>query len=102
MQCIRNPESNRFCVLMLWIPVMIGGSSANAAADEANMLPGLHCVVSDGQLSVTRIDRRLSFDWTDSRIDSRVNDVQSVIWSGSLLVRTPERHTFHAQVSGSV
>ena len=66
------------------------------------MLPGLLCVVSNGQHSVTRIDRRLSFDWTDSLIESRVADVQSVTWSGNLLVRTGGRHTFHAQVSGGV
>ncbi len=87
---------------MLLIPVMIGGISARVAADEEHMLPGLHCVVSDGQRAVTRIDRRLSFDWTDSRIDSRVAEVQSVTWSGNLLVRTAGRHTFHSQVSGNV
>ncbi|MBC7965258.1 MAG: c-type cytochrome, partial [Fuerstia sp.] len=52
--------------------------------------------------SVTRIDRRLSFDWTDSLIESRIADVKSVTWSGNLLVRTGGRHTFHAQVSGGV
>ena len=66
------------------------------------MHPGLLCVVSNGQHSVTRIDRRLSFDWTDSLIESRVADVKSVTWSGNLLVRTGGRHTFHAQVSGGV
>ena len=87
---------------MLLIPVMIGGRSAGVAADEEQMLPGLHCVVTDGEHAVTRIDRRLSFDWTDSRIDSRVTDVQSATWSGNLLVRTGGRHTFHAQLSGGV
>ena len=81
---------------------MIGGVSLSAAADEVSMLPGLQCVVSDGTNSVSRIDRRLSFDWTDSRIDSRIADVQSVTWSGNLLIRTAGPHTFHAQVSGSV
>ena len=87
---------------MLLIAAMISGGSASVAADEEIMLPGLHCVVTDGQHTVSRIDRRLSFDWTDSRIDSRVGDVQTVTWSGNLLVRTAGRHTFHAHVSGGV
>ena len=66
------------------------------------MLPGLLCVVSNGQHSVTRIDRRLSFDWTDSLIESRVADVQSVtwsvqgytrLWSGSYATPDSERYT---------
>ena len=102
MQFLRDFDSNRVCVLFLLITAMIGGVSLSAAADEVSMLPGLQCVVSDGTNSVSRIDRRLSFDWTDSRIDSRIADVQSVTWSGNLLIRTAGPHTFHAQVSGSV
>jgi len=87
---------------MLLILIMVAGGSASVATDEEKMVPGLHCVVTDGQHAVTRIDRRLSFDWTDSRIDSRINDVQSVTWAGNLLVRTAGRHTFHAQVAGGM
>ncbi len=66
------------------------------------MTPGLHCVVSDGQHSVTRIDRRLNFDWTNSRIENRLADAHTLTWSGNLLVRSGGRHTFHTQVTGSV
>ena len=93
---------NRICLFKLLITVVTVLGSACIAADDAEMLPGLRCVVSDGQNSVTRIDRRLSFDWTDSHIESRVADVKTVTWEGDLLVRTGSRHTFHAQVTGGV
>lgn len=75
---------------------------SQVSADEIDLQPGLRAVVSDGKKSVTRIDHRLNFDWTDSQIESRIADIQSVTWSGNLLVRTGGRHTFHAQICGAV
>lgn len=87
---------------VLLIAVMIGGGLSRASADEEDMRPGLRCVISDGRNSVTRFDQRLNFDWTDSHIESRLPDVQSVTWSGNVLVRTGGRYTFHAQITGAV
>lgn len=87
---------------MLLLSIISGGGHTRVAADEENILPGLHCLVTDGKHVVTRIDWRPSFDWTGSRIESRIADVQSVTWSGNLLVRSRGRHTFHAQLAGAV
>lgn len=102
MQSFMILQFNRLLVLLAFINSFIVGGSACLRADEADMRPGLLCVISNGPRSVTRIDRRLNFDWTDSLIESRLADVKSLTWSGNLLVRSGGPHTFHAQVSGSL
>lgn len=88
---------------LVFLATLLSDSSHDLlAADEFEGMPGLKCVVSDGIRTVSRTDRRLSFDWSDSQLDSRINSVQSVVWSGNLLVRTSGRHTFHGQLTGSV
>lgn len=87
---------------LLTFAIFTIGSLSQIAADENEMLPGLLGVVSEDGKSVTRIDHRLNFDWTDSQIESRLENVQTVNWSGNLLVRTGGRHTFHAQISGAI
>jgi len=94
--------ASRYRVFLILAAATILPDCANVMADEVDRHPGLHCVISDRQNSVTRIDRRLSFDWTDSHIESRLVDARSVTWSGNLLVRSGGRHTFHTQITGSV
>jgi mono/diheme cytochrome c family protein len=93
---------SRYRLILLLIVVLAPLNCGISAADEDDVHPGLHCVVSDGHHSVTRIDRRLNFDWTDSQIENRLANGDSLTWSGNLLVRSGGRHTFHAQVTGSV
>ncbi len=71
-------------------------------ADEEETRPGLHAVLSDANHSVSTTSRRMSFDWTDSFPDSRLKGEFKGDWKGSLLVRQPGRHSFHAIVSGRV
>ena len=99
----RKGSSQQFLARVLcFAAAVLASSPQTAAADESDETPGLFCVISDGQTAVSRIDRRLSFDWTDSEIDSRIESVQSASWSGHLLVRVAGLHTFHVQLSGSV
>ncbi len=86
----------------LMIAILAIAGLSQVSADEDDTLPGLHAIVSGGEKSVARIDHRLNFDWTESQIESRVADIQSVRWSGNLLVRTAGRHTFYAQIAGAV
>jgi mono/diheme cytochrome c family protein len=69
-------------------------------ADEQDVHPGLQAVLSDSRHSVVRVDRRLNFDWTECAVDSRLGDGVRATWTGSLLVRSPADHVFHAMVSG--
>ncbi|MEZ6035606.1 MAG: c-type cytochrome [Planctomycetaceae bacterium] len=97
-----NSVPGSFLVSMILTTSAIAALPTMAAADEDSVRPGLHGVVSDGQHSVSRIDRRLNFDWTASQIETRLKDAQSLKWSGNLLVRTGGPHTFYAQVTGTL
>lgn len=70
--------------------------------DESEAVPGLLTTISDGTYRVQRLDRRVSFDWTGTPADSRLNDDQEVEWSGRLLVRLQGPHRFHATIGGRV
>ncbi|HQX50988.1 MAG TPA: c-type cytochrome [Planctomycetaceae bacterium] len=87
---------------VLFVTALLGASLQIVVADEFDEIPGLVCVISDGSHTVSRIDRRLCFEWSDSEIDSRITTAQSVTWTGNLIVHTPGRHTFHVQLAGSV
>jgi mono/diheme cytochrome c family protein len=102
MQRLMNSVPGSFIFSMILTALAIAALPTMVAADEDSVRPGLHCVVSDGRHSVSRIDRRLSFDWTDSQIETRLKQAQSLKWSGNLLVRTGGPHTFYAQVTGTL
>ena len=102
MRRLTNALAIQFGSYAIIVTVVVTAGLSQVSADEDDTSPGLHGTVSGGENSVTRTDHRLNFDWTDSQIESRVADVQSVRWSGNLLVRTGGRHTFHAQISGAV
>ena len=102
MRRLMSAVSIPFASHVLIVAICAIAGLSQSSAEEDDISPGLRGVVSDGVKSVTRIDHRLNFDWTDSQIESRAADIQSVTWSGNLLVRTGGRHTFHTQICGAV
>lgn len=97
----RHPAGRRLAAIMLPF-FLFSGVSSWATADEPEAGPGLHAVLSDSVHSIVRLDRRLNFDWTDSAADNRIGDDFKATWTGSILLRSPADHVFHAMVSGEV
>ncbi len=102
MRQLTNALAGPFTSCTIMVAVVAIAGLSQVSADEEDASPGLLGTVSAEDTFVTRIDHRLNFDWTDSHIESRAANVQSVRWSGNLLVRTGRRHTFHAHISGAV
>ena len=73
-----------------------------ADEDQVAQQPGLHCILTDGQHSVVRVDRGLNLDWSDGPPDGRLADTVTAEWTGNLLVRQPGKHTIHASLIGVV
>jgi mono/diheme cytochrome c family protein len=69
---------------------------------DEETVPGLLTTLSDGVHSVQRRDRTISFDWTGTPADSRLNNVTTAEWSGRILVRQQGAHRFHASLGGRV
>ena len=71
-----------------------------ADEDQVDQQPGLHCILTDGQHSVVRVDRGLSLDWSGGPPDGRLADTVTAEWTGNLLIRQPGKHTIHTSLTG--
>ncbi|MFN9720948.1 MAG: c-type cytochrome [Planctomycetota bacterium] len=76
------------------------GDDIHPGDDEA--APGLLATYSDGSHQIHRRDRRISFDWKSTPVDTRLQDTVQIQWHGRILVRQPGLHRFHAMIAGEV
>lgn len=98
MRCRVSPLVSFFAFAML----LLGGADTSARSDEEVTWPGLTGIFSDSSTNVQKVDHRISFDWTDSAPDSRLEGDFQAKWRGHILIRQPGKHTFHAMVTGRV
>ena len=98
MRCRMSPPVSFFAFAIL----LLGSVDRSAQADEEVTRSGLAGNYSDSSTIVLKVDDRVAFDLTDSVPDSRLSGDYQAKWKGSLLVRQPGKHTFHAMVSGRV
>ncbi len=87
----------------IWLVAMLLAASPLFAQDndDDEQPPGLRARYAVGTISVERIDSDIEFPWGDAAPDERLPPGKfHARWTGSLLLRSEEKHQFHAFVQG--
>ncbi len=86
----------------IWLVAMLlAASPLFAQDDDDEQPPGLRARYTVGTLSVERIDSDIAFPWCDKAPDERLPPGKfRAHWTGTLLLRSEEKHQFHAFVQG--
>ena len=83
------------------VAILLVASPLLAQDDDDEQPPGLRARYTVGTVSVERIDSDIAFPWGDTVPDERLPPGKfHAQWMGSLLLRSEEKHQFHAFVQG--